>query len=80
MTLKEILSVGEVGVVKYGCPSTVALESVILIYEFGFFKLGFRNCHFEVMKGNLKVADFHKRFGAKVVSEDETRFYFTSFD
>jgi RimJ/RimL family protein N-acetyltransferase len=53
-----------------------ALESAILIYQFGFDNLGFSKCHFDVMKGNDRVISFHKRFGAEVVGEDSENFYF----
>ena len=63
-------------IIKQGSPSYVAIQSVLLIYETGFFKLGYSKCHFEVMKENSKIVDFHKRFGAEVVSEDQLKFYF----
>jgi RimJ/RimL family protein N-acetyltransferase len=53
-----------------------ALESAFLVYEFGFNTLGFRKSHFDVMKGNTKVIDFHTRMGAKIVGEDSENFYF----
>lgn len=53
-----------------------AIESALLIYQFGFNELGFSKCHFEVMKENIRVVEFHKKFGATVVSEDDCNFYF----
>jgi RimJ/RimL family protein N-acetyltransferase len=53
-----------------------AIESALLVYEFGFNELGFKKCHFEVMKENTKVIEFHKKFGAVVVDDDEDNFYF----
>ncbi|WP_039925237.1 GNAT family N-acetyltransferase [Alishewanella aestuarii] len=53
-----------------------AIESALLVYQYGFDFLGFRKCHFDVMKGNSKVADFHKKFGAIIVSEDNDNHYF----
>lgn len=53
-----------------------AIESAILVYEFGFNVLGFNKSHFEVLKGNEKVISFHKKFGAVQVSEDEENIYF----
>jgi RimJ/RimL family protein N-acetyltransferase len=53
-----------------------AIESALLVYDYGFNTLGFEKSHFEVLKGNEKVVDFHKKFGAEVVSEDENNFYF----
>lgn len=46
-----------------------ALECAILIYDYAFFELGFKRCHMDIRKENLKVIDFHKRFGVKIVSE-----------
>lgn len=54
-----------------------ALESAFLVYRFGFEELGFKNSHFDVMKGNDGVIGFHKKMGAQVVSEDRDNFYFT---
>lgn len=46
-----------------------ALESAVLIYDFAFKKLGFKNCHMDIRKENIKVIEFHKRFGVKIVGE-----------
>lgn len=53
-----------------------ALESAFLVYRFGFEVLGYSESHFDVRKENLKVIQFHKKMGAKVVGEDEDNFYF----
>lgn len=53
-----------------------AIESAMLVYSFGFNSLGLDRSHFEVMKENSKVIDFHKKFGAVVVREDNENFYF----
>lgn len=53
-----------------------AVESALLVYEFGFTNLGFGKSHFEVMKGNKGVVKFHLRLGAVKVSEDEVNEYF----
>ncbi|MCS0350735.1 GNAT family N-acetyltransferase [Vibrio ordalii] len=53
-----------------------ALESAFLIYQFGFEELGFKKSHFDVRKGNLKVIDFHKKFGAVETGEDEDNYYY----
>jgi len=53
-----------------------ALESAFLIYEFGFNVLGFAKSHFDVMKGNERVIEFHRRMGARETGEDEENFYF----
>lgn len=54
-----------------------AIESALLVYEFGFNYLKLNNSHFEVMKENKKVISFHEKFGAKCISEDNDNFYFT---
>lgn len=53
-----------------------AIESALLVYEFGFNSLKLNNSHFEVMKSNSKVISFHEKFGAKRISEDDENYYF----
>jgi RimJ/RimL family protein N-acetyltransferase len=53
-----------------------ALESALLVYEFGFGDLGYKKSHFDVMKGNKGVVKFHQRMGAVIVSEDDENYYF----
>jgi RimJ/RimL family protein N-acetyltransferase len=53
-----------------------AIESALLVYEFGFNKINYNKSHFDVMKGNQKVINFHKKFGAVQISEDEENYYF----
>lgn len=48
-----------------------ALESALLIYDYAFFEKGFKRCHMDIRKENLKVIDFHKRFGVKIIGETE---------
>ena len=62
--------------IKEDAPKTTAIESALQIYEFGFYSLGFERSHFDVRKGNDKVIAFHKRFGAKIVDEDELDYFF----
>ena len=54
-----------------------AVESAFLVYKFGFEVLGYKQSHFEVMKGNLGVIRFHERMGATRVGEDEEYIYLT---
>ena len=63
-------------IIKDDAPKTTAIESALQIYEFGFGKLNFDMSHFDVRKANDKVIAFHKRFGAKIVNEDELNYYF----
>ncbi len=62
--------------IKNNVPKTTAIESVLQVYEFGFYELDFRQSHFDVRKGNDKVTAFHKRFTAKIVFEDEENYFF----
>ena len=62
--------------IKEDAPKTTAIESALQIYEFGFYNLRFEKSHFDVRKGNDKVIAFHKRFGAKIINEDELDYFF----
>ena len=62
--------------IKDSAPLTTAIESSLLIYEFGFEELKYKKAHFDVRKGNDRVIAFHQRFGATVVEEDEINLYF----
>jgi len=64
-------------IIKEDAPKTTAIESALQIYEFGFYGLKFEKSHFDVRKENDKVVAFHKRFGAKIVDEDELNYFFT---
>ncbi len=57
-------------------PPNAAIESALLIYDFAFFSLHYKKSHFDVRKENLRVVEFHKRFGASIVGEDDLNFYF----
>jgi len=57
-------------------PNNAAIESALLIYDFAFFSLHYKKSHFDVRKENHRVVDFHKRFGACIVNEDNLNFYF----
>lgn len=56
-------------------PSSSAVESTLMVYSFGF-ACGFVGSHFDVRKGNEKVWQYHERFGAVRVGEDETNYYY----
>jgi RimJ/RimL family protein N-acetyltransferase len=62
--------------IKDSAPLTTAIESALLVYEFGFGELKYKKAHFDVRKGNERVIAFHERFGATVIGEDELNFYF----
>jgi RimJ/RimL family protein N-acetyltransferase len=57
-------------------PKNAAIESALLVYDFGFFSLHYPKAHFDVRKENERVVDFHKRFGAAIIGEDELNYYF----
>ncbi len=56
-------------------PRSTALKSALLIYDFGFYALHYAKSHFDIRKANTRVVDFHKRFGARLVSEDDLNVY-----
>lgn len=62
--------------IKDTAPKSTAIESALQVYEFGFYELGFDQSHFDVRKGNDKVIAFHKRFGAKIVKENDLDYFF----
>ncbi|PIX78858.1 MAG: N-acetyltransferase [Piscirickettsiaceae bacterium CG_4_10_14_3_um_filter_44_349] len=62
--------------IKDNAPKTTAIESALLVYEFGFGELGYKQAHFDVRKGNDRVIAFHQRFGASITHEDELNYYF----
>lgn len=57
-------------------PTHAAVESALLLYDFAFFSLHYPKAHFDVRKQNVRVVQFHKRFGASVVDEDDANLYF----
>lgn len=52
------------------------LASVISMYEFAFYTLGFKQCHFDVRNSNIMVINFHKKMGASIVSKNEIDTFF----
>ncbi|WP_235688884.1 GNAT family N-acetyltransferase [Campylobacter coli] len=55
----------------------MAIEAVLQVYEFGFYKLGFQKSHFDVRKDNKRVVAFHERFGARIYKENDKDLFFT---
>lgn len=55
---------------------TAAIESALLIYQFGFDIMKYSRCHFDVRKDNNLVISFHEKFNAKKINEDELNYYF----
>jgi RimJ/RimL family protein N-acetyltransferase len=62
---------------KQDAPFSAAIESALLIYEFGFYRLGYEHCHFDVIRNNLKVIKFHQNFGALKTGQDDENLYLT---
>lgn len=62
-------------ILKDGLPSSYAIESALLVYEFAL-SLGFEKAHFDVRKGNQSVWRFHERFGAKRIEETASDFIY----
>lgn len=48
-----------------------ALECTLLIYDFAFGKLGFKKCHMDMRKNNLKIIEYHKRLGVNIIGETD---------
>ncbi|EAK8022211.1 GNAT family N-acetyltransferase [Campylobacter coli] len=64
-------------IIKKNTPYYVAIEVVLQVYGFGFYKLGFQKSHFDVRKDNERVVAFHKRFGARIYKENDKDLFFT---
>lgn len=63
-------------IIKDGAPPNCSIESVLCVYDFAFYQLGFTKSHFDVRKDNIKVIAFHKKFGAIINGEDDENYYF----
>ncbi|MBO1256333.1 GNAT family N-acetyltransferase [Alteromonas sp. 5E99-2] len=63
-------------VVNPGSPRKAAIESALNVYEFAFYVLGFSQSHFDVRNENVKVIEFHKRMGAKVIKSNDLDTFF----
>lgn len=57
-------------------PTFAAIESALMVYDYGFHVLGFSASHFEVLRENVKVCAFHERFGAQQIAEDARAKYY----
>ena len=63
-------------IISKKAPIFVAIESIILLYHFAFDTLDLESALFEARKNNLRVIDFHKKLGAKIIGRDEQYVYF----
>jgi len=57
-------------------PTSTAIESALLVYDFAFYSLRYKFSHFDVRKKNSSVVEFHKRFGAILIEENELDYFF----
>jgi RimJ/RimL family protein N-acetyltransferase len=63
-------------IVKPEARKYASFESLVLLYEHAFFNLGLNKSHLYAQKQNKKAVNFHLRFGATIVKEDEQNIYF----
>lgn len=63
-------------IVRAGAPSSIAIESALIVYRFALTFLGFGEAHFNVDRENISVLSFHDRFGATRVGVDERQIFF----
>lgn len=64
-------------IISDSAPTSTAIESALLLYDFAFFSLHYKKSHFDVRKKNDSVVRFHVRFGAKIICEDEYNYFFS---
>lgn len=57
-------------------PSHAAMESALMVYAYALDHLGFTAAHFDVRRGNERVWQFHERFGAVRVHENEEDYFY----
>ncbi len=62
-------------IVREGAPTCAAFESMFLVYELAFFGMGLRRARLVVRRDNPKGEAFHRRFGATIRAEDESRLF-----
>lgn len=61
-------------IIKDGAPPSVAIESALMVYAYALDTLGFLTAHFQVNKANKRVANFHERFGATKIAENDVEY------
>ena len=62
-------------IVREGAPTQAAVESFFLVYELGFLAMNLERARFVVRKDNLGPVGFHRRFGATITGEDDSRLF-----
>jgi len=63
-------------IIKKNAFYSAAIESALAIYSFCFVNLKLKKSIFDVKKDNVIVINIHKKFGSKIIKEDETNLYF----
>lgn len=63
-------------ILKQGAPVYAAIESALSVYEIALKRLGFKQSHTDVRKGNITVKNFLLQCGAEITGEDELNTYF----
>ena len=56
-------------------PAGFGVESALMVYAYAL-QLGFRRAHFDVRKQNVSVCQFHERFGAVVVDQNDDDYFY----
>jgi len=64
-------------ILKDGRPVQAAMESALMVYSYAIDHLGFKDAHFTVHKANQRVCEFHERFGAQCIKEDEIEYSYS---
>lgn len=64
-------------IISDGAPPSVSIESIMMLYDFGFFSLHFRQAFFDVRRRNQSVIRFHHFFGARELWSDHENTYFS---
>lgn len=64
-------------ILKDGRPVQAAMESALMVYSYAIDHLGFKDAHFTVHKANQRVCEFHERFGAQRIKEDEIEYTYS---
>lgn len=60
-----------------GRPRQAAMESAMMVYADAVDRLGFTACHFDLRKENVRVWQFHERWGARRVGETEIDYLYS---
>ena len=63
-------------ILTHNAPSYAAIESALMIYEYGYDYLGFTSAHFDIRKKNNSVWKFHERMGAIKIKETECDYFY----